>query len=259
MPNRIRLFCVFLYLTAISNPALAAPKSVTVMADNTIGTAVAEIARNYSRDMQVVVNTSFAAPSAQEVQITEGGAADVLITPKQQWIDDLKMRGLVDVYSQTLVAKNQLALVGPADSPMRVNLSERFPVMALLNTMGSEQAFFVVGNPETQMAGSYGKEALRSMGVADDLEPYTLYIRRLDQMVDMVINQRAYGIFLYSSTISREGLRVLDLFPAESHRPIDYYAVVIAGDNMDEARKFLEYLKRGAARRVLRDNGFIVD
>jgi len=238
--------------------ALKSMKSVTVMADSTLGTALAEIARNYSRDSQVVVNTSFATQSAQEIQITEGAAADILITPKQPWIDQLKMRGLVDVYSQILLAKNQLALVGPVDSPLNINLALRFPVTEIIHEMAGEQAF-VVGHPETQLAGAYGKEVLRSLNVADELEPYTLYIKQTDQMIDMVTKQRAYGIFLYSSTISREGLRVLDLFPDNLYRPIDYYAVVIAGDNMDEARKFLDYLKTRGAKRVLRENGFITD
>jgi molybdate transport system substrate-binding protein len=156
------------------------------------------------------------------------------------------------------VARNRLALVGPADSPLQVALLKKFPTAALINQMGGEQAF-VVGNPETLMAGIYGKEALRKLNVADDLEPYTLYIRQMDEMFDMVLRQHAYGIFLYSSTINQAGLRVLDVLPENSHRPIAYYAVVIAGDNMNEARKFLEYLKTADAKKIFRENGFSVD
>ena len=117
----------------------------------------------------------------------------------------------------------------------------------------------MVGNPGTLMVGVYGKEALRNLHAADDLEPYTLYIKQLDQMFEMVTKQQAYGIFFYSSTISHPGLRVLDLLPEKSYQPIHYYAVVVAGDNMNEARKFLEYLKSPDARKVLRENGFLVD
>src|SRR4029077_20107524 len=98
---------------AFANPAfaLASLKSVTVMADGSMSLAIAEIARDYSRDEQIIVNTSFALPKAQEAQITEGAAADVLITPKQAWIDELKTRGLIDIHSPTSVARNRLALV----------------------------------------------------------------------------------------------------------------------------------------------------
>lgn len=248
---------VLMILACAASPAFAL-KSVTVMADNSMGVAIAEIARNYSRDAGVAANTSFAPPLAQELQIAEGGSADILITPKQQWIEQLKTQGLIDVYSPTSVARNQLVLVGPADNTFSVDWEKPFPVAALINAMGGEQAF-VVGNPETQMSGVYGKEALRYLGVSGDLEPYTLYIKETDQMRDMITESHAYGIFLYSATIGRDGMRVIDIFPQASHHPINYFAVVVAGENMDEARKFLEYLKTPDAKKIFRENGFLTD
>lgn len=261
MPQRsIKICAVFLFLFLGAPPALALVNlhTVTVMADNSMSMAMVEIARNYSRDHNIIVNTSFAAPAAQEEQITEGGAADILITPKQLWIDQLKERGLIDIYSQAPVARNRLALVGPASSTMQADLSKPFPVADLINHMGGEPDF-VVASPETLIEGTYSKEALRKLGAAADLEPYTLYVKSLDDMFDMVTRNQAYGIFLYSTTLAHSGLRVLDLLPESSHQPIHYFAVVIAGDNMDEARKFIEYLKTPDARRIFRENGFNTD
>ena len=123
--------------------------------------------------------------------------------------------------------------------------------------MGGEQAF-IVGNPEALPVGIYGKEALRNMDAAADLEPYTLYVKRRDQMLEMAAS-RDYGVFFYSTLAGRPGIRVIDLFPESSYRPIQYYAVVIAGDNMNEARKFLDYLKSAEAKQVLKQNGFGVE
>ena len=232
--------------------------SVTVMADNSMSIAIAEVARDYARTQHVIVNTSFAASDAQQNQITEGGAADILITPKQNWIEQLKTQGLIDVHSQTQIAKNQLALVGPADSPLSVKLSKGFPTADIIQQMGGEQAF-VIGNPSVLTAGANAKEALRSLGVAGDLEPYTLYIKDPDQMLEMVEKQHAYGIFLYSSVIGKEKVKILDLFPKNSYKPTVYYAAVIAGDNMNEARKFLYYLKTVPAKKILGQHGFTTD
>jgi ABC-type molybdate transport system substrate-binding protein len=133
-------------LLAMASPAYAL-NSVTVMADKSMSVAIAEIARDYSREREVVVNTSFAPPRADEAQIIGGADADVLITPKHAWIDKLKEHGLIDIYSESKVASSGLL---------------------------------------------------------------------------------------------------------SAH----YFAVVIAGDNMDEARKFLEYLKSDEAQDVLKRNGF---
>jgi molybdate transport system substrate-binding protein len=255
--HKIKLLLLSALAAILLPPAAWAINSVTVMADSSMGNVIAEIARNYSSEYQVVVNTSFIPPAIQEAQINEGGSADVLVTPRQPWIDRLKTQGLIDVYSQSLIARNKMALVGPIDSSLKADLKQKFPVAELINHMDGEQGF-VLGNPETLMEGVYGKEALRALGAAEYLEPYTLYIKQLDQMFDMVRKHHSYGLFLYSSTVSRSGIRVLDVLPEYSHTPIDYYGVVIAGENMDEARKFLEYLKGPSARKVLRENGFSI-
>jgi ABC-type molybdate transport system substrate-binding protein len=142
-----KLSAIIFSLLVMVSPAYAL-NSVTVMADGSMSVAIAEIARNYSRNKQIVVNTSFAAQRAEEAQIIAGADADILITPKQNWIDRLKERGLVDIYSIVKVAKKGQA---------------------------------------------------------------------------------------------------------------NYTAVVIAGDNMDEARKFLEYLKSEEAQDALKRNGFGTD
>lgn len=255
--KRTRFALFVAYIFAAASPVYAIG-SVTVMADSSMSMAVAQIARSYSRERQLVVNTSFAPPKAQEAQITEGGAADVLITPQQPWIDELKTQGLVDIYSQNVIARNQLALVGPATSTLQVDWKTRFPIASLIHEMEGEPNF-IIPNPETLAEGGNSKEALRNLGIAGDLEPYTLYIKRLSDMLGMVENRESYGVFLYSNIIGRSGLKLLSLLPENTYNPIQYYAVVIAGDNMDEARKFMAYMKSPAAKKILRDNGFNVD
>ncbi|NBO18965.1 MAG: molybdate ABC transporter substrate-binding protein, partial [Proteobacteria bacterium] len=218
---RLTFFYAALCWLLLGGPALAL-SSVTVLGDPVMASALAEIARQYARDNQMVVNTTFTSMEEQEKEITEGGSADVLITPRQAWIDSLKSQGLIDVYSQILVARNRLALVGPLESPLEPR--GHFPVNQLIQAMGGEQ-LFVVGNPETLQEGVYGKEALRSIGVAEDLEEFTLYIKRQEQMFDMVEKQGAYGLFFYSSIMGRSGIRVIDMLPENAHKPIEYYGV----------------------------------
>lgn len=249
-----RRWLTVLMAVLLPYPVLA-QGTVTVMADDNLSIVIPDVARHYSRDRGITVNTSFASSNEQAAQILGGGSADILITPKQGWIDELKTQGLIDIYSETPVLKDRLALAGPASSPLNIRLSQAFPTAQLINQMGWEPAF-VVANPETLLEGAFSKEALRRMHAAEDLEEYTLYIKDRKLMFDAVINLGAYGVFLYSSTIARPGVRILDVFPEDTHPPIQYSAVVIAGDNMDEARKFLDYLKSSDAKLVFADNGF---
>jgi molybdate transport system substrate-binding protein len=229
------------------------------MSDNSMSLAVAEIARNYSARRNVVVNTSFSVPSMQEAQIAEGVAADILITPQAQWVDTLKTQGLIDIYSPMVIAQNKLVLVGPSESQLRYNPeSNTLPTAAIIKDIDSDMGF-VVASPETLIEGGYSKEALRSLDSGDYLAPYTLYIKHLGSMFDMVSRHGAYGIFLYSSTVNRSGFKVLGRLPEDAYRPIQYTAVVIAGENMDEARRFMDYLKSPEAKATLKNNGFTIE
>jgi molybdate transport system substrate-binding protein len=238
-------------------PAKAfALESVSVLADGNLRAVISQIGRSYSRDFNIIVNTSFAPVAVQETQISEGAAADILITPRVSWIEDLKMRGLVDVYSQTAFTRDQLALVGPAGSQIDANLKNRFPVAEIIRMIDYEP-LFVMANPETLPEGGIAKEAMRAIDAADYMEPYTVYLKQRDEMLEMVNKSDAYGVFLYSSIRHYPGIKLLDVFPESTHKPFDYYAVVIAGDNMDGARKFIEYLKTPPAQAIFKKNGFL--
>ncbi|MDX2073809.1 MAG: molybdate ABC transporter substrate-binding protein [Alphaproteobacteria bacterium] len=236
-----------------STPARAVT-NLTVMADNSASIAVAKLARDYARANDVAVSTSFVAKSMQSSQILEGGSADILITQDAKWIDELQLQGLIDIYSKTAFARGRLALIGPADSTLVMKLSGNFFSAPLVHAMHSEPLFFL-GNPEYVPDSRYAREALRNLGALDVLEPYTLYLKSYDQMVEQVTQRGGYAVFSYGQALLLEKAKIIDVFPEKTHSNIPYYVVVIAGDNMEEARKFIRYLGGNAARNALRSSG----
>ncbi|MFO0389212.1 MAG: molybdate ABC transporter substrate-binding protein [Alphaproteobacteria bacterium] len=256
--QRVRSSIITFFISGlVAFPAFAL-NSVTVLGDKSMNMAIVKIAREYSASKNVVVNTSFVSPEQQEAQILEGGAADILITPRVEWIEELKLQGLLDIYSQMELAKNRLVFIGPMDSAIAPNLTIGFPTASIIRAIGWEQGF-MVGNPQYMADGAYAKDALRNMNASEDLEQYTLYIKRPDQIAGMVRGRGAYGVFFQSTVRDMEGVKVLDVLPEELHQPMQYYAVVIAGNNMDEARKFMDYLRSKESRRLLINNGYVVN
>ena len=252
----IILFCIFC-LNSAHSAVLNLP-TVTVMADHNLSLVITEIARNYSRGKQVVVNTSFASQEAQQKQISEGSSADILITSKSSWIEDLKLQGLVDIYSQFKLAGDKMVLIGSSQSNIASQGAGRFPSIAIIAT-STGNPVLLLGNPESLMEGVYAKESLDNLGVANDLEPYILYVKRIEDMFSAVTKQQVFAMCFNSSTNGRNDIKIIDTIPDLAHQPINYTAVVIAGDNMDEARKFLEYLKTQKVKTILKDNGFIIE
>ncbi len=247
---------IWLVLNSIlfaSAPAQAM-NNLTVMADSGASIAVAKLAREYARLQDVSVSTSFIDKSTQSSQILEGGAADILITQDARWIDDLQLQGLIDIYSKAEFAHGRIALIGPADSPLSMKLSGSFISAPLVHAMNSEAELFL-GNPEYIAEGKHAREALRNLGALYVLEPYTLYLKSYDEMVEQVTQHNAYAVFPYGQALLLEKAKVIDVFPENSHSAIPYYAVVIAGDNMEEARKFMKFLSSERAKNTINGSG----
>lgn len=241
---------------AQSSAAVLKLPTVTIMADHNLNMAITEIAHNYSRSDKVIVNTSFASQESQQAQINEGAAADILITARESWIDELKLQGLVDIYSQYRLAGDKLVLVGAAKTDIALPEDNKFPVVSIINASHDKEPVLMLGNPETLIDGIYAKEALRNLGIADDLEPYTLYVKKAEERLESVTEKQIFALCFYSSVFNRSDLKVIYDIPKTAYKDISYNVVVIAGDNMGEARKFLAYLKSDKVKEILRKNGF---
>ena len=247
--------CVLIWLLLASGNALALD-SVTLMADHSVSLVTTRLAREYARRYNVSVNTSFLPKATQAAQLLEGGTADILITMDVKWIEALKTQGLVDVYSITPFMGDKLVLVGPLDSPLHFPANQFFTAAPLIRTMQSEPGF-LVGNPEYVPEGAMSKEALRNANMADVLEPYTLYLKDTHEMLEQVYKNGAYGLFLYSEAAGNSRVKILNTLPESGYSPIIYYAVVIAGERMDDARNFLKFLKTANARNIIQGQGML--
>lgn len=247
---------IFVLLFLWSPPAFAIP-SLTVLSDSSLAVPLSQIVRSYVAQQQVAVSTSFASGKDQVAQITEGASADLLITVRKQWIETLKLQGMVDIYSQTILARNRLVLAGPNSFSGEVALESAFPFTSLLQQQGGVLTL-LVGNPESLPEGSFGMEAIRRMDALEDVEPFITYARQRGRALDDVA-KGSFALMFYTDAVRERDVRVVDIFPEDTHTPILYQAVVVAGENMDESRKFLDYLRSPAARHILKNYGLLLD
>ena len=253
----VSLAIAFLCMTNSSNAAQRKDlPSVTVLADTSLTLPITQIARNYARQAQVSVSTSFASAKQQSQRIQEGVEANIFISAKPILIRELTNKGLVDVYSQTALARNQLALTTSTSNGVELRLSPRMP-LANIPSSASGEFFFILGDPEYVSQGTYALEAIRSLKLASQLEPYFLFLRDNTQMQEMLLKHNAYGIMYVSEAKRNKHVRVIDIFPENTHSPIIYEAVVVAGENMPEAREFMQYLSSPAAQKVFESFHFI--
>lgn len=243
------------WLIVFSQPAFAL-SNLTIMADSSVSLAVSKLARDYARQKNIAVATSFINKDAQNTQINEGAEANILITPNKEWLDSLQEKGLIDIYSRIEFARGNMALIGNNNSQLNMNISASAETAPLIAAMQGEQAL-LLPSPDTIYNGRFAKDALRQVGWLDVLEPYTLYIKDNAQIRQMVSGDNYFTIVPESEAIARSDARIIGVFPDNKENILHYYAAVIAGEDMNCARDFLRYLGSKTAHNILSNTGLM--
>lgn len=248
-------YALLLGVPSLSHAAVVELPSLTVLADQSLSVPLTEIARAYSAANKTTVNVSFAPARIQAARIEEGEAADLVISAHPGWIGELKAQGLIDIYSQTPLAKNRLVLAGNAKSTLMLKLEPNLRLADAIKSV-SREPFLVVGDPEYLVEGIYTQEALDRLNLRAGIEPIIFRFRDINHIRRMIAEQNAFGILYKTNVLHTPNIKIIDIFPESAHVPIIYQAAVVAGDNMAEARRFLAYLSGEQAALYFTDDGF---
>ncbi len=230
-------------------------EQVHILADPSLTIPLTLIAREYSKQRHISVTTSFAPLADQTRRIEQGMEADIFIATRANTIQTLKNQGLIDVYSQISVTKNRLALVTYQENSLELILIPRLPLASILKRIDPGFSF-ILGDPETQDVGLFSMEALRNHQIAGELEPHFLFIQSPVDMHETIASRGGYGVIYLTEALRNPELKILGVFPQTAHSSIIYQANVVASENMEAARQFLDYLQSGDATAVFTQFGF---
>lgn len=261
MRHNIRKLSMILFImffcgsiTGVTADTATAGKDVIIFAASSTTNAVTEIGRLYKAHGLGQVKTSFASSSTLAKQIQNGAPADVFISANEKWMDFLEKKGVIIKGSRLDLLSNRLVLIGPLNSPFNsINIKKGLNIVSYLGNDGR----LSIGNPDHVPAGMYGKKALESLGIWNQVRDRLAPMK--DVRAAMVLVERAevpLGIvYATDSAISRK-VRVLGTFPDIYHPQILYPAALISGGNTKRGSAFLEYLKGPEAISVFRKYGF---
>ena len=168
---------------------------------------------------------SFAASSVLARQIEAGGKVDAFISADQEWMDYLQSRNLIDRASRVNIAGNRLVLIAPADSG---SSSRSRRASKLADALGAGR--LATGDPDTVPVGRYARSALTTLGVwnqvadrlvrADNVRSAMMFVAR---------GEVPLGIVYTTDAAVDSKVRIVDIFPANTHAPITYPAAAIRG------------------------------
>ena len=232
----------------------AAAAEVRVFAAASAGYLIESLAQPFRAATGHRIRLTLAASSTLARQIENGAPADLFISANIAWMDYLSERGLIAGASRTDLFANRLALITRADNPTALRIGPGF-ADDLAGALGDGR--LAMADPAHVPVGIYGKAAFESLGLWDVVAPRLARLRDARAVVAQVARgETPFGIAYASDAAAVAEVRLVDLFPADSHPPIVYPAAVVAGRDGAPVRALLRYLGSAESRGAMRRLGF---
>lgn len=230
-----------------------ATDKVTVFAAASLTNALDDIAAQYKKEKQGYIVASYASSSTLARQIEQGAPADIFISADQQWMNYVSDKQLIAENTRHTLLGNQLVLIAPKESKLeKIDINKETKWKSLL-----ADGRLAVGDPDHVPVGIYAKESLQYLKAWDMVNP--LMARTNNVRSGMALVERAevpLGIVYGSDAVASKKVKVVGVFPPESHKPVEYPIVIIKGHEKQAVRDFYDYLKTPEAAEIFKRYGF---
>lgn len=247
---------LILALYALLLPCVHAADSgkVTLFAAASTTNAITDISKVFMEKKMGQITTSFASSSTLAKQIDHGAPADIYLSANPKWMDFLEKRNIIEPGTRFDLLGNRIVLIAPLDSKMKVTIAKGFDLTGLL---GDEK--LAMGDPDHVPAGIYGKQALEYLDVWEAVAPKVA--RSKDVRAALMLVERGeapLGIVYATDAAISKKVKVLAVFPEDSHPSITYPVALVAGKATPAAQAFLGFLKTQDAKTIFEQYGFSV-
>jgi molybdate transport system substrate-binding protein len=117
-----------------------------------------------------------------------------------------------------------------------------------------------MANVKSVPAGKYGSAALKKLGIWDAIEPKVAQADNVRAALALVAQGEApFGIVYQTDATAEPKVKVVGVFPEDTHPPIIYPIAVTAGSKDSEAAKaFIAFLKSPEGQAAFTKQGFTI-
>jgi molybdate transport system substrate-binding protein len=104
------LFALSLFSVNASIALASQSRNLTIFAEPNLALPLTKIARQYSRDANVIVSLNFTSANSLLSNIDSGEPVDLFISAHNGWIEMLHQKGVVDIYNIGYITQDELVL-----------------------------------------------------------------------------------------------------------------------------------------------------
>ena len=249
-----RLLVAALLCGAATFPVSAQEKTLTVFAAASMKNALDDVDAAYAAKAGVKISASYAASSALARQIEQGAPADIFLSADTDWMDYATQKKTINESTRVNLLGNKIVLIAPKDSKIAdVSIGQGFD---LAKRAGDGR--IATGDVQSVPVGKYAKAALEKLGSWEAASSKFAMAESVRAALTLVSrNEAALGIVYETDAKVDPGVKIVGVFPADSHPPIIYPAAATTTAKPDAAA-YLDFLKSSAARTIFEKYGFTV-
>ncbi|MFS8039178.1 molybdate ABC transporter substrate-binding protein [Xanthobacter sp. AM11] len=233
-----------------------AETTVTTFAAASLTNAFEDIAKAYAATGEkTAVKFSFAASSALAKQLEAGAPANIFASADLKWMDYTDKKDLTLPATRATVIGNALVLVAPADRAKPVTLAKGMDIDALLGANGR----IATGLVDSVPVGVYAKTAFTNLGVWDKVAPRIVGAESVRAALALVERGEVpYGVVYATDAAIAKNVKIVAVFPADSHPPVEYPFALVKGQDTPAAKAFFAFLQGPQAKEIYKKYGFTV-
>jgi molybdate transport system substrate-binding protein len=244
-----------LAIAAMAPGAVSAQeRSITVFAAASMKNALDDVDAAFTKQSGIKVVASYDASSALMKQIEGGAPADAFISADLHWMDYGSQKKLINDSTRVNLLGNKLVLIAAKDSKIdNVTIGPNFDLAKLAG-----DGRIATGDVKAVPVGLYAKAALEKLGVWASVEPKMAMTANVRAALVLVARGEAPLGIVYSTDAKVEpGVKVVGVFPADSHEPI-IYPVAATLSAKPDTTAYLAFLRSAAAKTIFENYGFSV-
>lgn len=248
----VYLTALLVFFTGCADDSKTNKTELTISAAASLHEVMEEAGQLYMKqnpDIKIVYN--FGGSGSLQQQISQGAPVDLFISAAEDKFDTLLSKGLINQNHSIKLLNNELVLItqkdnktiDSADSLTKNNIKR-----------------IALGTPESVPAGMYGKQALFTLGLWEELEQgkKIIFTKDVRQVLSYVETGNVdAGIVYKTDAMISEKVRFIPFTEKNLHDPIVYPAGVTAGtEHLEEAIGFFNFLKGKEAKEIFKKYGF---
>ncbi len=248
--SAILLAITLVVASGLTTPAHAKDATITIAVASNALTPIKKITAQFQADHKTAVKIVSGSTGKLFTQITLGAPFDVLIAADELRPRLLEERGLIKKNSRFTYGSGVLVLWSlKEDGPLKATST-----LTVLKDPAIKR--IAVANPKIAPYGAAAFEALRAIGILEDIKSKFIYGENVSHAFNFARTGNANIAITALPTIKGQIGRYV-LIDSTLHSPIIQQAVVLK-DAPDAASEFAAYLKGPKGRAILAEYGYIL-